>query len=48
MIRKKYERSDDLKELSEDMQSLMWFRGVSRASYRLVPKVIRNAEVISD
>ncbi|WP_051560527.1 FRG domain-containing protein [Clostridium beijerinckii] len=31
----------------EDMQSLMWFRG-ARASYRLVPKVIRNAEVISD
>lgn len=60
MIRKKYEHSDDLKEiilienlddlkeLSEDMQSSMWFRGVSRASYRLVPKVIRNAEVISD
>ncbi|QUH20413.1 FRG domain-containing protein [Alkaliphilus sp. B6464] len=60
MIRKKYECSDDLKEiilieslddlqkLSESRQSLMWFRGVSRASYRLVPKVIRNAEVISD
>ncbi|MGC5814004.1 FRG domain-containing protein [Clostridium perfringens] len=60
MIRKKYEclgdlkeiilieDIDDLQELSEDMQSLMWFRGVSRASYRLVPKVIRNAEIISD
>lgn len=60
MIRKKYECSDDLEEiilieslddlqkLPENRQSLMWFRGVSRASYRLVPKVIRNAEVISD
>lgn len=60
MIRKKYECSDDLEEIvliesiddlqniTENKKSLMWFRGVSRASYRLVPKVIRNAQVISD
>ncbi|MDF2588495.1 MAG: hypothetical protein K0S41_2336 [Anaerocolumna sp.] len=60
MIRKEFERSDDLQEiilieslddmkkLSEEWQSLMWFRGVSKASYRAVPKVIRNAEVIFD
>lgn len=40
--RKKDQRLNHLK------YSQMWYRGVANASYRLLPKVIRNAKVIAD